>query len=127
MGKDAWCVDMAKQVGLAWANRRPVGQQEAGTESRCDTGRPRVDVSCDRNEIPDARLIQSGKAAKGSDAYAGAGWPCPEYPGFRPSAQQFLVLVRNERFITPENRMTAPAPDSSFSGADIEHVSGHFV
>jgi len=36
MGKDAWCVDMAKQAGLAWANRRSVGpvhQQEAGTEA----------------------------------------------------------------------------------------------
>ena len=75
----------------------------------------------------DARLIQSRKAAKGSNAYAGAGWSCPEYSRFRPSAQQFLVPVRNERFITPENRMTAPAPDSSFPGADIEHVSGHFV
>ena len=63
----------------------------------------------------------------GSNPYAWPGLPCPEYSRFGPTAQKLLVAIGNERLMAPENGMGASAPDSSFPGADIENISGHFL
>jgi hypothetical protein len=83
-------------------------------------------VYCYRNRsLSGGWLIQRGATVEGSDANAWAGWFCPEYSRFRPSPQQLLVPVRNERLVTPENGMPASALDNSFLIADIENVFGH--